>query len=138
MKNEEKITMKARCAIISGQIFFIWNPKYLRRLILQRLGLKKNTFAYNIFATELNDCFGNSVNLRLEYLRFYKHEFISFSDYLENKYILSKEETKMFDTPFSFKSENSRRVFFEDSFYSEEDISQVFWDSVGGKLEYED
>lgn len=69
-------------------IYFTKNCFFSEDNFLSMAGVKKGTFAGNIFKNMYSSTFGSAISLSDEYLQYYSCEFGSFKEYLMHRYFI--------------------------------------------------
>ena len=88
-----------------NKAFFIKRKNINKNKFFKYFGIKKNTFMAKILNDLFFDLFDNSINLYKEYKIFYKREFFSFEEYLQQKHNLLPNEVKLFQNKKSYYKE---------------------------------
>ena len=81
--------------------------KVTRRGAYNYWGVVPNSYASRVVDRIYDYYFSGAKNLKIEYCKYYRHEFPTFQDYLMKRFNLSVEEAKEFDSYRAFYKEIS-------------------------------
>lgn len=79
---------------MSNDIFFKKRPRVSPRGARRFFGVKKNSYAASVIERIYDYYCRGANNLYLEYLRYYRKEFLDFKEFLSKKYNLFPEEIR--------------------------------------------
>lgn len=117
----------------NGFLFFNKNEVGSKSILLKKYGVKKNSYAGNVLARIYDQYFGNSIEIKKEYKRYYKKEFRDYVQYLVCRFNMPEtlaikiSEEKKYYVNLNWKEEQPGSRFSYD-----DDLRKQFWDFVGG------
>lgn len=99
------------CYKKDGNIYFIKKHIPRRSKVLKNLGVRKNTFAGDMISRVYDYYFLDAINFRNEYRKFYKKEFDSLAEFIEERFNIEHDESiKLAKNNYSMKCCDSRSV----------------------------
>ncbi len=122
-----------------GRIFFPVDQIPKKNRVLKTLGVKKHTFAGNIIERVYDYYFAGAVDFNKDYRRYYRHEFSSLQQYIEERYNIAPELAKKYAGGHYCMNECSRRTIERniETLNYDEQFKRKFSEAVGG-IEDED
>lgn len=125
---------------IEGKMFFreSWLPP--KWLVQKRLGVQKSTYAGNVISRMYDYYFQGAVNFKWEYRTYYRKEFATVENYLEQRYHFSREEAEVLvEGNYSMKSygAESPEKNMENLNY-DKDFEKAFYHALTGEKMNED
>ena len=119
-------------------IFFNKNDIGSKRKLLKMYKVKKNSFAGKTISRIYDYYFGNSTNIKKEFYRYYKREFVDKLEYLTCHLNIPEDlAQKICDEKKYYVNLNWKGDQIGYSFLNDDKLKNQFWDFVGG-IEYED
>lgn len=127
------ILSKSPCVSFDGKLYYVKKFYMNKTIFLYYLGVKSKSYMGSVFARVFDHYFKHSINLYSDYMQFYKKEFNSFEDYLEEKHNLLANEIKIFNNENSYCKfyGNKYRWNIEQLFHDEE-MKEEMWKFFGG------
>lgn len=123
--------METNYILSSDEIFFDKNCINDENEIFYILGVKKNSYAGSIFSRLYDLYFDHSIQLKNEYKKFYRKEYLSFESFLFDKYNLSQSEIDRFSCcNLYFKHYSLIPGYGVNYILEDKRISEIFWKSV--------
>ena len=114
----------------SDKAFFIKRNNININKFLKYFGIKKHTFMELVINDLFFNLFGNSINLYKEYRKFYKKEYPTFNDYLQQKHNLLPKEAKLFQNKNSYYKEINK-YYMDEIFNAVSEIKCVLEKYIG-------
>lgn len=103
------------------------------RKLIKKYGVKYNSYAGQVLKRIYQYYFGNSINLRQDYRKYYRKEYESFNDYLECHLGFPKEViNRMEGEKFLCVNLDGKGERAGESFSYEDELKKQFWEMVGG------
>ena len=122
----------------NNYLFFNLYEVGTKARLLNLYKVKKNSYAGEVIGRIYDLYFGNPINYRKEFRRYYKKEFDNCEQYLVCRFNMSEElarkvcRNKKYYVDLEWKGDQ-----VGDSFSYDDELKNQFWGFVGG-LEYED
>lgn len=125
---------KALCYKSEGRIFFPITQIPKKNRVLKTLGVKKHTFAGNMIARVYDYYFAGAVDFNKDYRRYYRYEFSSLQQYIEERYNIKPEMAKKYAGGHYCMNECSRRTIERniETLNYDEQFKRKFAEAVGG------
>lgn len=120
-----------------GRVFFDRKRVHRKRSVIRRLGVKKNSFAGNMVSRLYDYYFRGAVVFRKEYRKYYKKEFETMVEFLEQRYDLEHGEAEKY-AKGDYAMTNCSRMSIErniETLNYDEDLKKKFSDAVGGLID---
>ena len=130
---------EASCYKINGRIYFRQKDIPSKRVVIKKLGVRKNTFAGNMISRVYDYYFQGAINFRKEYKKYYRKEFCSVEKFIEEHFNIEYDEAeKLAEGNYSMKECSRRSVERNiETLNYDESFKNAFSKAVGG-LEDED
>lgn len=127
------------CYKIGGKVYFRRKKIPRKSQVLKKLGVRKNTFAGNMVSRVYDYYFDGAVNFRKEYQRYYRKEFSSVKEFIEEHFNIENEAAiKLAMDDYSIKDCSYRAIERNiETLNYDENFKKAFSRVVGG-LEDED
>lgn len=77
---------RVQCYKINGRIYFAQKGLPCKRLVMKRMGVKRNTFAGNMVSRMYDYYFQGAINFRKEYRNYYRKEFDSLEKFIQEHF----------------------------------------------------
>lgn len=119
-------------------LFFNKGEVGTRRRLLRRYKIKANSYAGKVISRIYNFYFGNAINIKRDFFRYYKKEFKTCEEYLICKFNMPEDlakrvcNEKRYYVDLSWKGDQVGHEFSHN-----DKLKEQFWSFVGG-IEYED
>lgn len=119
-------------------LFFNKNEVGTPCRLLKKYKIKRNSYAGKVILRIYDSYFGNAINIKREFLRYYKKEFKTCEQYLVCRFNMSEDlakricDEKKYYVDLEWKGDQIGYSFSYD-----DELKEQFWDFVGG-IEYED
>lgn len=130
---------KSTCYKKEGKIYF--RGKYIPRKlkVMKKLGVTKNTFAGDMISRVYDYYFDGGLNFRKEYRRYYRKEFSTIEEFIEEHFNIEHDEAiKLTAGDYSMKDCSYRSIERNiETLNYDENFKKAFSGAVGG-LEDED
>ena len=130
--------MKDYIAHKRGGILYFDNASLpSKRTIMLRMGVKRHTFAGNMVARLYDFYFGEAIDFNKEYRRYYKKEYLSLVDYMEQHHNVSHDDA-VFMAKGSFSMKN---CFFNsverniETVCTDKALMDAFSEALGGFID---
>lgn len=106
-----------------GLFFIVIDKNINKEIFLSKVGVKKNTYAEDLFSRMYDAIFSELINLEEEFDKYYSIEYESIQHFLYHKFSIPPNVIKDF---FNLKSEkDSYTIFYKKNFYSYGDYGIV-------------
>lgn len=130
---------KTSCYKKDGKIYLRNKDIPRKAQVMRKLGVKKNTFAGNMISRVYDYYFDGTLNFRKEYQKYYKKEFSSVEEFIEEHFNIEHDEAvRLAVDDYSMKDCSSRSIERNiETLNYDESFKKAFSEVVGG-LEDED
>jgi hypothetical protein len=130
---------KTPCYKRNGRIYFRQNDIPHKRQVMKKMGVKKKTFAGNMISRIYDYYFQGAVNFRKEYKKYYRKEFCSVAQFIQDHFnIESDDAKKLAESNYSMKECSSRSIERNiETLNYDKNFKEAFSKAIGG-LEDED
>lgn len=123
-----------------GRMFFFDKTRCCRKSkLLKKFGVKSNSYFGTTFGRLYDYYFGSAIDLKKEYIHYYKKEFDSFEKYLLSHFDFDfsisyriLQMSRPFYNQMLLRPEQNLEILLEDSI-----INDVFWKGMRGVTENE-
>lgn len=118
----------------NGLIFFNNTTLPCKTIVLYRMGVKRKSYAGNIVSRLYDFYFKGAINLNREYRLYYKKEYMSFIDFIEQHHNIEHDLAVYLSNGhfsikrYSYRSIDSNICRLEES----KSISEAFLKAIGG------
>ena len=122
---------------IKGILYFDSKALPGKKVVLKRMGVRCNTFAGNIISRLYDFYFKGALNFNKDYHKYYKREYRTIVDYMEQHHNISHENAVLMSKG-SFSMKNCSLDSIELSFMfinEDENIVNAFSEAVGGIID---
>ena len=125
------------CYKKDGKIYMRRKDVPRKSQVMKKLGVKKNTFAGNMISRVYDYYFGGALNFRKEYQRYYRKEFSSVVEFIEEHFNIESEEAiKLAADDYSMKNCSSRSIERNiETLNYDESFKKAFSEVVGGLVD---
>lgn len=122
------------CYKKDGKVYFRIKNIPRKSQLMKKLGVKKNTFAGNMISRVYDYYFDGALNFRKEYRRYYRKEFGSVEEFIEEHFnIVHNEAIKLAMDDYSMKNCSSRSIERNiETLNYDESFKKAFSEAVGG------
>ena len=120
-----------------GKVFFDRKRIPRKRSVIKSLGVKKNSFAGNMVSRLYDYYFKGAEVFRKEYRKYYKNEFETMVEFLEQRYDLERREAEKY-AKGDYAMTSCSRMSIErniETLNYDEDLKKTFSDAVGGLID---
>lgn len=101
--------------------------------ILRKLGIRKGSYIWNVVARFYDYFFENLINFNKEYKQFYKHEFSSCAEFIEERYNIEKLDAQRYALENYWFKDLSKSVERNVSNLNRDyRFANKFWKLIGG------
>lgn len=130
---------KSSCYKKDGIVYFRNKDIPRKSKFIDMLGVKKGTFAGNMVSRVYDYYFRGALNIKREYQKFYKREFESPQQFIEEHFNIDDNEAKKLAADNYFMKECYHRAFdgIMETMNYDKSIKEAISDAMGG-LEDED
>lgn len=120
-----------------GVLYFDADRVPRKSIVLRRMGTRKNTFAGNMVSRIYDYYFDGAINFRREYKHYYKKEFSSLTDFIEEHYNIDRTAAVTFaQKNYSMKECSIKSIERNiENLNYDKDFKQKFSDAVGGLVD---
>ncbi len=122
------------CFKTEGILYFESSKIPDKRSVLLSMGVRPDTFAGNMVKRAYSYCFEDAINFRKEYKKYYRKEFKSLKNFIEERYNFNEDMAEFLsEGDYSMKDcsvmsiERNTETLFEDK-----DFKDSFAKAVGG------
>lgn len=103
------------------------------RGLIKKYGIRYNSYAGEVIQRVFHYYFGDAINLKKEYRKYYMKEYAEFDKYLECHLGIPLNIRKTFSgTKVYYVDLDDKGDKIGDSFFYEENLKEQFWNLVGG------
>jgi len=122
------------CYVKDGKIFLRRKDIPRKSQVMKKLGVKKNTFAGNMISRVYDYYFDGVLNLRKEYRTYYRKEFSSVEEFIEEHFNIEHNEAiKLAADDYSIKGYSYRSIESNiETLNFDESFKKAFSEAVGG------
>lgn len=124
---------EALCYKSEGRIFFPVDCLPKKRNVLKMLGVKKGTFAGNMVSRMYDYYFAGAIDFKKEYHRYYRFEFSSLEEYIEERFNVDVERGKKYAAGHYCMKDCTRSIERNiESLNYDKNFKSKFSEAVGG------
>lgn len=121
------------CYISNGRMIFRKARVPRKSYVIKAMGTKRNTFAGNLISRLYSYYFDDAVNFKKEYRLFYRKEFSSITEFIEEHYNFEHDEAALLAAEdYSLKMIYSSVERNIETLHFDNDLMDAFWKVIGG------
>ena len=122
------------CYKTNGRVYFRRRNIPYKRRVMKNMGVKRNTFAGNMVSRVYDYYFQGSINFRKEYRKYYRKEFASVVEFIEEHFNIEYDDAKKFAEGNYSMKDCSRHTIERniETLNDDENFKGAFSKAVGG------